>query len=405
MARGLSRRELLLRAGALGAVAAAGGAGLAVGRGTAEASPTAKPADAVPFHGRHQAGILTPQQEHLHFAVFDLEGEGRKQLRDLMREWTLAAEGLTTATPVRAPGTSGNALSPPGDTGESEGLGPARLTLTFGFGPGALARAGLAARRPEALIDLPHFFFDDLDPERSGGDLCVQACSDQQQVAFHAIRNLTRIARGAANPRWAQNGFHGGRPDGGTPRNLMGFKDGTNNLDPTDAEVMGRQVWVNASEGPDWMADGSYLVARRIMIRVELWDRTGLAEQEQIMGRRRASGAPLGGLEEHDPVIPERLPRDAHVLLANPRKPGSELERFLRRGYNFGSAVDGLGQLEAGLFFLAYQRDPRKQFVPVQHRLAASDILNEYTLHTGSAIFAVPRGISPGGYVGETLLG
>jgi deferrochelatase/peroxidase EfeB len=185
----------------------------------------------------------------------------------------------------------------------------------------------------------------------------------------------------------------------------MGFKDGTNNLDPTDAEVMGRQVWVNASEGPDWMVDGSYLVARRIMIRVELWDRTGLAEQEQIMGRRRASGAPLGGLEEHDPVIPERLPRDAHVLLANPRKPGSELERFLRRGYNFGSAVDGLGQLEAGLFFLAYQRDPRKQFVPVQHRLAASDILNEYTLHTGSAIFAVPRGISPGGYVGETLLG
>jgi deferrochelatase/peroxidase EfeB len=233
----------------------------------------------------------------------------------------------------------------------------------------------------------------------------VQACSAQAQVAFHAVRNLARIGRGAAAPRWAQTGFLGTTPDGSTPRNLMGFKDGTNNLDPSDAAAMARNVWVSAADGPDWMVRGSYLVARRILIRIEAWDRTGLSEQEQIFGRRRANGAPLGGLEEHDAVVPARIPKDAHIILANPRGPGSEEERILRRGYNFGNTVDGLGQLEAGLFFLAYQRDPRRQFVPIQTRLAASDILNEYTQHTGSAIFAVPAGAARGGYVGQALLG
>jgi len=184
----------------------------------------------------------------------------------------------------------------------------------------------------------------------------------------------------------------------------MGFKDGTNNLDPSDAAVMARNVWVSSADGPDWMAGGSYLVARRILIRIEAWARTGLSEQEQIFGRRQANGAPLGGLAEHDAVVPARIPKDAHILLANPRRSGSEEERILRRGYNFGNTVDGLGQLEAGLFFLAYQRDPRRQFVPIQTRLSSSDVLNEYTQHTGSAIFAVPAGAPPGGYVGQALL-
>jgi deferrochelatase/peroxidase EfeB len=59
--------------------------------------------------------------------------------------------------------------------------------------------------------------------------------------------------------------------------------------------------------------------------------------------------------------------------------------------------------LEAGLFFLAYMRDPRHQFVPIQNRLAANDSLNEYIERASSAIFAVPPGVERGGYIGGTL--
>ena len=136
---------------------------------------------------------------------------------------------------------------------------------------------------------------------------------------------------------------------------------------------------------------------------VALVDESDLDEQEGVFGRRKLSGAPFGGTSEFDPVDPARLPRNAHIALANPRVAGSEAERILRRGYNYADGLLPDGHLDAGLFFAAYQRDPRRQFVPIQHRLAAHDRLNEYIVHTGSAIFAVPPGVRRGGYVGETL--
>jgi deferrochelatase/peroxidase EfeB len=331
-----SRRGLF---GAAGAAVATGVAGYAAHAWADDSGqqPAIDNAAAVDFYGGHQAGIVTPAQDRLHFATFDLlPTVDRDGLIRLLKEWTAAAAKMTAGQDVGEHGAvSGPDEAPPEDTGEALGLPPSRLTLTIGFGPslftdaGGKDRFGLAGRRPPALVDLPLFVGDEIKPERSGGDIAVQACSDDPQVAVHAIRNLARIGFGTTSVRYSQLGF--GRTSSTsrtqvTPRNLMGFKDGTNNLDPTDAEVMGRQVWVNASEGPDWMVDGSYLVARRIMIRVELWDRTGLAEQEQIMGRRRASGAPLGGLEEHDPVIPERLPQRARAV------PAPRLQLRQRRG-------------------------------------------------------------------------
>jgi deferrochelatase/peroxidase EfeB len=180
----------------------------------------------------------------------------------------------------------------------------------------------------------------------------------------------------------------------------MGFKDGTNNIRAEDVELMRRHVWVDS---PGWMRGGTYMVTRRIRMLIEVWDRASLQDQEQTIGRLKESGAPLGGRDEMDPVNAAKLPVDAHVRLAEPAANGGE--RILRRGYSFTDGMDAdLGQLDAGLFFICFQRDPAKQFVAIQRRLGGMDALNEYIKHTGSAVFAVPPGVLPGGYVGEGLL-
>lgn len=399
----LSRRRLLELAGVGGVAAVAGGgAGAALIR---RDHATSGSGGVIPFHGEQQAGILTPQQTHLRFASFDLTAAGQNDLRRLLRAWSAAAARMTAGTGLGG-GYAGE-YAPPADTGEAEGLGPAHMTLTFGFGAGLFdGRYGLAHKRPPALAELPAFPGDQLDPARSGGDVCVQACADDPQVAFHAVRNLTRLAQGTASLRWLQAGFlRRTAADGHTPRNLMGFRDGTANLDPADATQMRDNVLAAAGDGATWMAGGSYLVARRIRIRIEQWDRTTLGEQEQFVGRRKASGAPLGGRSELDTVDVRRLDPAAHIRLANPRNGAvSDAERILRRGYNFDDGADELGQIEAGLFFISYQRNPARQFAAIQARLAANDSLNEYLFHTGSALFAVPPGSRAGRYVGESLL-
>ena len=392
-----SRRALLGWGGAglaLGAVAA-GGAVAAV-RSGGDTEPASDSGAAVPFHGAHQAGIATAVQDRLHFAAFDVTTKDRAELMALLREWTRAAERMTAGRAVGEGAYGGAAEAPPDDTGEALGLRPSRLTLTIGFGPSLFAedRFGLEDRRPEALVDLPKFPGDNLDAARSGGDLCVQACADDPQVAVHAIRNLARIGMGRTAVRWSQLGFgktSSTTPGTQTPRNMMGFKDGTRNIAGTDEAALTKHVWAGAADGTDWMAGGSYLVARRIRMHIETWDRAPLQEQEDIFGRDKGEGAPVGKAKERDePFLKAMLPT-AHVRLAHPDS--NDGATILRRGYSFTDGTDGLGRLDAGLFFLAYQRDVRRGFIPVQRRLAASDALNEYIQHVGSAVFAVPPGV------------
>ncbi|WP_171162071.1 iron uptake transporter deferrochelatase/peroxidase subunit [Streptomyces sp. I05A-00742] len=395
-----SRRALLGWGGAglaLGAVAAGGtAAALRVGD---DAGTVAAGGEAVPFHGAHQAGIATPVQDRLHFASFDVRTEDRDQLIKLLKEWTAAAARMTSGHEVGEGAISENDELPPDDTGEALGLKPSRLTLTFGVGPTLFEkdgkdRFGLKGRRPKALIDLPVFPGDNLDAARSGGDLCVQACADDPQVAVHAIRNLARIGMGRVAIRWSQLGFgktSSTTPDALTPRNMMGFKDGTRNIAGTETDRLDKHVWVGEKEGPDWMAGGSYLVARRIRMHIETWDRTSLREQEDVFGRDKAEGAPLGKPREHDEPNLKVMKPDAHVRLAHPDSNAGAT--ILRRGYSFTDGTDGLGRLDAGLFFIAYQRDVRDGFVPIQKQLSRSDALNEYIQHVGSAVFAVPPGV------------
>jgi deferrochelatase/peroxidase EfeB len=407
----ITRRRLLASAGIGAAGVGLGAGGYLLGESAAEAE--GQGTGSVPFYGEHQAGIDTPAQDRLHFAAFDLISEDPAQLRELMREWSRAAAEMTAGEMVGD--VNDLELAPPDDTGETVGLLPSSLTVTFGFGPGIFEKRGLGlgAKRPTPLQPIPPLPADELNGLESGGDLCVQACSDDPQVAFHAVRNLARIGRGTVVMRWSQLGF--GRTSTtsrgqDTPRNLMGMKDGTANIRAEDTEAMRRHVWVGNSEAPPWMHGGSYLVSRRIRMLLEIWDRSSLEDQEQTIGRHKYSGAPLGGRDEFEPLPLDAeqggeplIPVDAHVRLASAQ--ANDGERILRRGYSFTDGVDeSLGELEAGLFFISFQRDPQ-QFVTIQRRLGSSDALNEYIKHVGSAVFAVPPGARPGGYVGETLLG
>jgi deferrochelatase/peroxidase EfeB len=421
----VSRRRAIALAGAgVAGIAGAAAVGGALVRGAVDENEKRAAAStasgAVAFTGAHQAGIVTPAQDRLHFVAFDVITRDRDRLVQLLKDWTAAAARMTAgqdAGPVGA--TDGILEAPPDDTGEAIGLPPSGLTLTVGFGPTLFRdadgkdRFGIAAQKPAALADLPHFPGDTIDPAISGGDICVQACANDPQIAVHAIRNLARIGVGVVTVRWSQLGF--GRTssttqDQATPRNLFGFKDGTANLKAEETEAIRDYLWVRDGDGPAWMTGGSYLVSRKIRMLIESWDRTSLGEQEDVIGRVKGSGAALGQTNEFDeidlsaktgdgePVIAV----DAHVRLAHSTVNGGV--RLLRRGYNFVDGSDGLGRLNAGLFFIAYQRDPRKAFVPVQLNLARHDAMNEYVRHVSSGLFACPAGVTEAGdYWGSAL--
>ncbi len=416
----LSRRRFLAKSCGFAVVA---GAGL-----NAHAAPEATNAAqenignaTEPFWGNHQGGILTPIQGHTCFAALDLATTERDDVIKMLKQWTAAAARMTggqTAAPLGE-----DVTVPAPDSGEALGLPPARLTVTFGFGAGLFVkdgqdRYGLAARRPAALVDLPKFTGDQLVDTRTGGDMSIQACADDPQVAFHAVRQLTRLAYETAQIRWVQNGFSSNFGGKETPRNLMGFKDGTGNPSIHDPKAMEQFIWVG-DEGPDWMRGGSYVVARRIRIALEHWDRMNAAFQEQTVGRHKLSGAPLGGTHEFDkadydavdkdgnPVIPE----NAHVRLA--AAVNNDGAQILRRPYSYNDGANFTAErwppwrqeveFDAGLFFLCYQRDVRTGFIKIFNKMSKFDMMNQFVTPTGSALFACPGGVAEGGFIGQRL--
>jgi deferrochelatase/peroxidase EfeB len=414
----LSRRAFL---GAVGGLTAGAGALIGFDRAPHRNATFEGPVlDAVePFYGARQGGITTPTQSHTSFAALDVTTDHRRDLAHLLASWTSIAAKLTAGNTAGAMTADASATEP--DSGEAVDLGAARLTVNFGFGPtlftlDGVDRFGLAAQQPMQLTVLPAFPGDQLAASTGGGDLTVHACADDPQVAFHAVRQLVRAAAGVATLRWSQGGFNEAPASAGTPRNLLGFKDGTTN--PATDDQLSSFVWVGA-EGPAWMTGGTYLVVRRIRIDLGRWDGISLGAQEQTIGRHKASGAPLGKSAEFDaldlhatdasgrPVIPA----DAHVRLASPQENWGQM--MLRRGYAYSNGVvatgmDGLPAdhaLDAGLLFAAYQRAPRFAFIPIFRTLAASDRLATFTAHTASAIAAIPPGPPrPGRWVGQQLL-
>ncbi|WP_160723911.1 iron uptake transporter deferrochelatase/peroxidase subunit [Bacillus sp. USDA818B3_A] len=412
----VSRRDILKTAGigGVGVILGASGLGGVLSLKESKAAGPEASKEIVPFYGEHQSGITTKTQNHVYFVSLDVTTSNKQNLVKLFKDWTKAAALMTEGKSVGE--LSSNEFLPPKDTGEAAGLSPSNLTITFGVGPSLFVkdsedRFGLKTKQPKELVDLPAFPLDALEEEWTGGDLCIQACADDLQVAFHAVRNLIRIARGKAALRWAQTGFQRTKqadPKNETPRNLFGFKDGTVNPDVESDKQMKNHIWVQPGDGPDWLVNGSYLVVRRIQMFIEVWDRTNLREQENTFGRYRDSGAPLGQKDEFDePDFTQKkengddyIPVNSHVRLSR----GDGSEQILRRAYSYADGMDlKTGSFDAGLLFLCFQRTPSKQFIPIQNRLAKMDKLNEYTSHRGSAIFACLPGAKQGGFIGETL--
>ncbi|AEC16939.1 Dyp-type peroxidase family [Gallibacterium anatis UMN179] len=354
-----------------------------------------------PFYGEHQQGIITPQQTYVYFLVLDLATESLDEVREVFKTWTTYTARLTQGKNVKE--YAKNHFVPPADTGEADDLSAYGLTLTFGVSPSFLQKLGLQDKAPKALKDLPLFPRDQLKEEFSGGDICIQSCANDAQVAFHAVRQLVRVARSNVTMKWSQAGFISADKPTDTPRNLFGFKDGTANANTV--KDLDEQVWVDQ---PDWLKGGSYLIVRKIVMHLETWDRTSYKEQERTFGRHRISGAPIGEKEEFAPLDLDKLnhhgkpmiPDDSHSALAH--KTGKQM---LRRAYSYSDGINPrTGQFDSGLLFICYQKDP-EQFITIQNALGNVDRLNEYITHIGSGLFACFGGVKEGEFIGQALLG
>ncbi len=409
---GISRRSFVT--GALGTGAAVGvGASLS---GCSSPQPAqAAAARFVPFEGPHQTGLTAlPIPERGLLASFTVQSKDRAGLSATLAALTDEIRGLMAGKPpqVRDP------AYPPVDSGIlGEKPPPDNLSVVVGVGASLFdKRFGLADRKPKELVTMPFLANDRLDPKLSHGDLSIILEADHTDAVQFALRQLMRRTRSDLVLRWMVDGYSRGigagpASDAATPRNLLGFKDGTANLDVDDSTVMDRHIWVGPDDGePEWAVGGSYQAVRIIRMFVEFWDRTQLAEQETIIGRRKVSGAPLGMTGEFDdPDYPEdpdgkRIKLDAHIRLANPRTPATEKNLILRRGFSYSRGFDGAGRLDQGLAFIAYQRSLQRGFLSVQSRLTGEP-LEEYILPVGGGFFfALPGVTGHDRFLGDQLL-
>ncbi|MFE0379629.1 iron uptake transporter deferrochelatase/peroxidase subunit [Streptomyces inhibens] len=400
------RREFLKCAAGVAGVAATAGLG-----GEAAAAQADRPVgaprdggrtlpDKFPFHGRHQAGIVTPQQLFAGFVGFDVLAEDRGGLTELFRR-------LTERSRVLAAG-----VKPKDERVASEQPTPDSLTITLGVGASLFDdRFGLSGHKPRHLKAMPAFPDDRLEPARCHGDLSLQICAQHPDAIVHVLRDLARETDGLLRPRWRADGFLNPSRPSGSPRTFVGFKDGIVNPDTDSAREMDRLMWVTPPCGePDWALGGSYQVLRLIRFHVEKWDKVPVARQEKIFGRRKASGAPLDGENESDPPNyrkdphGRKIPLDAHIRLANPRTHKTDDSRFLRRSYNYDSGFDKRGRMDLGLVFCAYQQDPERQFATVQRRLEHEPLADFITPIGGGYFFVLPGVQDSDDWFGSRLL-
>lgn len=400
---GMTRREMLKMTALAGGGLALGASGLGAAMhmlGSEKSADAESSSGIVPFFGTHQAGIVTPHQSYGYLAAFDIDPSVTDvtKIMALFINWTRLASSLTRG---KREANSTNVELPPNDTNEAKDLSPANLTITFGIGHSFFIRNGkdrfgLAAQIPKQLTPMPKLAHETLDSSISNGDLCIQVCADIQQVAFHALRNLTKEALGTANIRWMESGFMNKPAKGGTPRNLFGFKDGTANV--TDKEGQNRVIWTGNDE-PRWMQKGTYLGYRKIKMNIETWDRDSYRDQENVIGRKKNSGAPFGRSYEKEPVIMDKQPADSHVALAH--KTGKEI---FRRPFTYTDGIQSAtGHLNAGLLFISFQNRPQESFIPMLRLLGQMDAMNEYIDHIATGLFAVPSGIGKNEYLAQHL--
>ena len=379
--------------GAVGIAAGAAGASL-VAEADLETFAASRQAE---FFGPHQSGIELDIQAVTNMVAFDIkESVNKADMLRWMRLLTDDIARLTAGEPVLA------------DPAPELAIGAARFTAYVGFGPSLFSKLGLEAQMPEGFADLPAFGVDQLQERYSAGDVLIHIAADDPVVLAHGTRGLVRDSMPFASVRWVQPGFAhspGMIPAGLTHRNLMGQVDGTANpeLGSSDFDSV---VWIN--DGPEWIKGGTLLVFRRIAMQLDTWDQLGTPSKEEVIGRKLSNGAPLTGERETDvPDLGARhpngllvIPEFAHIRRAAPQESG---ERIFRRPFSYDNGMNERGSMDVGLLWTAYQRDISKQYLPIQRRLEQLDLLNQWTVPIGSAVFAIPGGVQGSELLAEAL--
>lgn len=345
----ISRRGLLLGAGAVGLVAGCGGA----------AAPAIAVVDP---HGPRQAGIARPPVPQRHCAV---------------SVWDIPADTTTDAVLTRL-SASITALATGVDPALT-GLPAMDLTVTVGVGP----------RVAPGIGELPVFPGDQVPAGLSGGDLLLQVCGNDPLVVSLAVAELARIA--ACTPKWCESAFRGPATTDGTARNILGFVDGI--VVPHGDSELDREVWL---DGDPATRGGSVAVIRRMRLDIAGFLAQPIADQERIFGRRKDTSEPLSGggaradvdLGAKSPDGEYVIPADAHVRRAHPLAAGTGV--MLRRSYNYDN-----GMADRGLLFISFQRELRT-FVNTAYRMADGDALLRFATTTASAAFLILPGFTPG---------
>ncbi|UQA90927.1 Dyp-type peroxidase [Streptomyces halobius] len=406
------RRGFLKCAAGIAGAAAAGSLG-----GEAYAAPPdrsggsapydRRPPRRIPFHGKHQTGIIKPKEQQLHamFLGLDVLARDRKELEELFKKITKRSRKIMggVGKDKHKHFTEEDEVTPTEDL----------LTITLGVGASLFDdRFELSAHRPRHLKAMPSFPNDQLNPARCHGDLSLQICADHPDACNHVMRDLLREANGLFRPRWRTDAYlNPPRPVGTHPRTFVGFKDGIENPDITSEKMMDELMWVTEESGePDWALGGCYQVMRMIRLDMETWDQVPVTKQEKIFGRHKSSGAPLDGDEETDKPNYRKdphgriIPLDAHIRLANPRTKETADSRIYRRSYNYDEGFDNDGKMAIGLMFCCYQQDIERQFATVQKRLE-HEAFAPYIAPIGGGYFFVLPGVKDeDDYLGSTLM-
>ena len=405
----VSRRKFL-KGTATGAAGTALAGGVLIGGSRADAATVNDTAEAwsYPFHGSHQSGVLTPgpssKQAFTCVASFDSTAGGTGALAGLLQTLTTRARFLTAGGTPPYLGLS----QPPADTDVLGPVVPADgLTVTVSVGSSLFDdRYGLYRVMPLRLRRMPFFPNDALQDVWLNGDLLVQACANHPDTVHHAIRDITEYID-SMRPNWKIEGFASPPRPSGTPRNLLGFKDGTAN--PTGSQASDL-VWVYDPAEPSWAQGGSYLVVRLIRMLTGKWDGASLNQQQKVIGRFRDSGAPLDGTSEYDAPNYQAdpngniIPLDAHMRLANPNTPQTDNQRLIRRSYNYDLGIDADGNMQAGHIFIAYQQDVDRQFATVQNRLIDEPLAQFVVPFGGGYFFTLPGVRDDGDWYGRAML-
>lgn len=368
----------------------------------------------VPFRGKHQAGIITPEPAEAIFIAFSVVAKDLNGLRDMFKRLTTRIDFLTKANKQDQPQT--NKRFPPVNSGIlGPHIYPDNLTVTVSLGSTLFEKAkyGLKKLKPKQLTIMPPFPNDALDKDWCDGDLVLQICGNTRETVIYAVRDIIKYTPDVLVPKWKMDGFLPARDIcmRNTAINLLGFKDGTGNASNKDDKLMNELVWVGKNNGePEWAWNGSYQAIRLIRFFVEFWDRTPLGEQEEVnFGRKKMSGAPLGKSHEFDDPEFNKDPDGevtsltTHIRRAEPRSPERHVAKLRRRSYSYSLGLRKNGHLDMGLNFVCYQNSLADGFISTQNRLNGED-LEEYIQPFGGGYFYALPGVSETGYIGQSLI-